>query len=91
MICRRAWGNDEKSVLLRLSSLKLPLKLWAKPFSIGLLGIPRFIISQVLRFSGSQALGHPGDAGGGAAITGIYDRNDYHKEKRRALDAWAVR
>ena len=56
MICRRAWGNDEKSVLLRLSSLKLPLKLWAKPFSIGLLGIPRFIISQVLRFSGSQVL-----------------------------------
>ncbi|MEP3630546.1 MAG: tyrosine-type recombinase/integrase [Hyphomicrobiales bacterium] len=46
-------------------------------------GIPRFIVSQVL--------GHSGDTGGGAAITGVYDRNDYLKEKRRALDAWAVR
>lgn len=45
------------------------------------IGIPRFIVSQVL--------GHSGDTGGGAAITGIYDRNDYLKEKRRALDAWA--
>lgn len=46
-------------------------------------GIPRFIVSQVL--------GHSGDTGGGAAITGVYDRNDYLKEKRRALDAWAMR
>lgn len=46
-------------------------------------GIPRFIVSQVL--------GHSGDTGGGAAITGVYDRNDYLKEKRRALDAWALR
>ncbi|MEP3232265.1 MAG: hypothetical protein ABJO30_05510 [Hyphomicrobiales bacterium] len=36
-------------------------------------------------------LGHSGDLGGGAAITGTYDRNDYLKEKRRALDAWAMR
>ena len=46
-------------------------------------GIPRFIVSQVL--------GHSGDTGGGATITGTYDRNDYLKEKRRALDAWAFR
>ena len=45
--------------------------------------IPRFIVSQVL--------GHSSDTGGGAAITGVYDRNAYLKEKRRALDAWAVR
>lgn len=46
-------------------------------------GIPRFVVSQVL--------GHSGDLGGGAAITGTYDRNDYLKEKRRALDAWSMR
>lgn len=46
-------------------------------------GIPRFIVSQVL--------GHSGDTGGGAAVTGTYDRNDYLKEKRRALNAWSIR
>ena len=46
-------------------------------------GIPRFVVSQVL--------GHSGDLGGGAAITGTYDRNDYLKEKRRALDARSMR
>ena len=36
----------------------------------------------------SKVSGHAGDTGGGAAITGTYDWNDYLKEKRRALDAW---
>ena len=46
-------------------------------------GIPRFTVSQVL--------GHSGDLGGGVAIIGTYDRNDYLKEKRRTLDAWVMR
>ena len=46
-------------------------------------GIPRFIVSQVIA--------HAGDTGGAAAVTGRhYDRNDYLPEKRRALDAWAA-
>lgn len=46
------------------------------------IGIPRFIVSQVLA--------HAGDTGGAAAVTGMhYDLNDYLPEKRRALDAWA--
>jgi integrase len=45
-------------------------------------GIPRFIVS--------QCLAHASDAGGGAAVTGVYDRNDYLPEKRRALDAWGA-
>lgn len=46
-------------------------------------GIPRFIVSQVLA--------HAGDTGGSAAVTGKhYDMNDYLPEKRRALDAWAT-
>ena len=46
------------------------------------IGIPRFIVSQVLA--------HAGDTGGAAAVTGVhYDLNDYLPEKRRALDAWA--
>jgi integrase len=47
------------------------------------LGIPRFIVSQVIA--------HAGDTGGAAAITGRhYDMNDYVVEKRRALDAWST-
>lgn len=47
------------------------------------IGIPRFIVSQVLA--------HSSDTGGAAAVTGKhYDLNDYLPEKRRALDAWAV-
>ena len=46
------------------------------------LGFPRFIISKVLNQT---------DSGGAAAVTAIYDRNDYLPEKRRALDAWAMR
>lgn len=46
------------------------------------LGIPRFVVSQILA--------HAGDTGGAAAITGKhYDLNDYLGEKRRGLDAWA--
>ncbi|WP_026613398.1 tyrosine-type recombinase/integrase [Ensifer aridi] len=46
------------------------------------IGIPRFIVSQVIA--------HAGDTGGAAAVTGMhYDLNDYLPEKRRALDAWA--
>ena len=32
-----------------------------------------------------------GDTGGVAVVTGVYDRSDYLAEKRRALDAWALR
>lgn len=46
------------------------------------IGIPRFIVSQVIA--------HAADTGGAAAVTGQhYDVNDYLREKRRALDAWA--
>jgi integrase len=45
------------------------------------IGIPRFIVSRVLN--------QMSDAGGAAPVTGIYDRNEYLSEKRRALDAWA--
>jgi integrase len=45
--------------------------------------VPRFIVSRVLN--------HTSDAGGAAAITAVYDRNDYLAEKRQALDAWAGR
>lgn len=47
------------------------------------IGLPRFIVSQVI--------GHAGDTGGAAAVTGRhYDMNDYLPEKRKALDAWAA-
>jgi integrase len=47
------------------------------------IGIPRFIVSQVIA--------HSGDTGGAAAVTGRhYDLNDYLGEKRRALDAWGA-
>ena len=45
------------------------------------LNIPRFIVSRVLN--------QISDTGGAAAVTGVYDRNQYLTEKRRALDAWA--
>ncbi len=44
------------------------------------IGIPRFIVSRVLN--------QISDTGGAAAATGVYDRNDYLPEKRRALEAW---
>ena len=47
------------------------------------LGFPRFIVSKILN--------HTGDAGNAAAVTSVYDRNEYLPEKRRALDAWAKR
>ena len=43
-------------------------------------GVRRFIVGMVL--------GHT--AHDGAAVTGVYDRNDYLAEKRRALDAWGL-
>ena len=46
------------------------------------IGIPRFIVSQVLN--------HSSDAGDTAAVTAVYDRNAYLPEKRRALNAWAA-
>jgi integrase len=47
------------------------------------LAVSRFIVSQVLA--------HAGDTGGGAAVTAQhYDVNDYLREKRKALDAWAT-
>ena len=47
------------------------------------IGIPRFIVSRVLN--------QISDTGGAAVVTGVYDRNEYLPEKRRALDAWAAR
>jgi integrase len=46
------------------------------------IGMPRFIVSRVLN--------QVSDTGGAAAVTGIYDRNEYLPEKRRALGAWSV-
>ena len=43
------------------------------------------------RFTVSKVLNHASDTGGAAAVTGIYDQNEYLSEKRRALDAWALR
>jgi len=45
------------------------------------LAIPRFIVSKILN--------HTGDTGGAAITTGVYDRNEYLKEKRAALNSWA--
>ena len=45
------------------------------------LGFPRFIVSRVLN--------HVSDTGGAAAVTGVYDRNSYLAEKRKAMDAWS--
>ena len=47
------------------------------------LGFPRFTVSKVLN--------HASDTGNSAAVTGIYDRNEYLAQKRQALDAWALR
>ena len=47
------------------------------------IGIPRFIVSRVLN--------QTSDTGGAAAVTGVYDRNEYLPEKRRALEAWSAR
>ena len=46
------------------------------------IGVPRFIVSRLLN--------QLSDTGGAAAVTGIYDRNAYLPEKRKALDAWAA-
>ena len=46
------------------------------------LGVPRFIVSKILN--------HAGDSGGAAVTTGVYDRNEYLKEKRGALKAWNI-
>ncbi|KQT52279.1 MULTISPECIES: tyrosine-type recombinase/integrase [unclassified Aureimonas] len=46
------------------------------------IGMPRFTVSQVLN--------HTSDSGGTAAVTAVYDRNAYMREKRAALDAWAA-
>ena len=43
-------------------------------------GVRRFIVSRVLAHAATD---------GAAAVTGVYDRNDYLPEKRQALDAWA--
>lgn len=46
------------------------------------IGLPRFIVSRVLN--------QISDTGGAAAVTAVYDRNEYLADKRRALDAWAA-
>lgn len=45
------------------------------------LGFRRFIVSKVLGHSASD----------GAAVTSVYDRNEYLADKRAALEAWAAR
>ena len=45
------------------------------------IGIPRFVVSRVIA--------HNSDNGGAAAVTAVYDVNDYLGDKRKALDAWA--
>jgi integrase len=45
------------------------------------IGIPRFVVSRVLN--------QISDTGGASAVTGVYDRNEYLSDKRKALDAWA--
>jgi integrase len=47
------------------------------------LGFPRFTVSKVLN--------HASDTGNSATVTSVYDRNEHLPEKRRALDAWAMR
>ena len=47
------------------------------------LGFPRFTVS--------KELNHASDTGNAATVTSVYDRNEYLPEKRRALDAWAIR
>ncbi len=44
-------------------------------------GVSRFVVSKLL--------GHASDGGGAAAVTGVYDRNEYLADKRRAAEAWA--
>ena len=44
------------------------------------LSIPRFIVSKILN--------HTSDTGGAAVTTGVYDRNEYLREKRQALQKW---
>ena len=46
------------------------------------IGMPRFIVSRVLH--------QLSDTGGAAAVTCLYDRNQYLPEKPKALDAWAA-
>jgi integrase len=45
--------------------------------------VPRLIVSRILN--------QISDTGGAAAVTGVYDRNEYLADKREALDAWADR
>ena len=44
------------------------------------LGFRRFVVSKVLGHSANE----------GAAVTGIYDRNEYLADKRAALEAWSA-
>jgi hypothetical protein len=46
------------------------------------IAIPRFIVSRVLN--------HISDTGDSAVVTGVYDRNAYLPDKRRALTEWAA-
>ncbi len=46
------------------------------------IGLPRFIVSRVLN--------QLSDTGGAATVTGVYDRNEYLADKRRALEGWAA-
>ena len=46
------------------------------------IGMSRFIVSRVLN--------QLSDTGGTGVVTGVYDRNEYLADKRKALEAWAL-
>ena len=86
----RSWVDVVPQVrgLVRLSPMsKAVIGLWigatggADPTGAERIGVSRFVVSKVLN--------HSSDAGDGAAVTAVYDRNAYLPEKRKALDSWA--
>lgn len=58
-----------------------PPRAWGSTHIIGeRVRMPRVVVSRVLN--------QMGDTGGAAAVTAVYDRNEYLHEKRQALTAW---
>ncbi len=78
----RAFGRMKKALKLGDIRIHDSRRTGATNLTSEALGFPRFTVSKVLN--------HTSDSGGAAAVTGIYDQNEYLPEKRRALEAWAV-
>lgn len=78
----RAFGRMKKALKLGDIRIHDSRRTGATNLTSELLGFPRFTVSKILN--------HTSDSGGAAAVTGIYDQNEYLPEKRRALEAWAV-